>query len=178
TRTLALAGLGEADVARFIELTAPGAPAADLSAAVHAGTDGNPLFVGEVVRLLAAERGLDEPAMTPLAIPESVRDVIGRRLRHLSDECNRLLANASVLGREFDLDALTGVSGLERGAILALLDEGIEARRLGGSWRDRPYALRPRLDPGRRLPPPFKKSAGTAPPAGRRGARGSVLLGS
>jgi tetratricopeptide (TPR) repeat protein len=54
--------------------------------------------------------------------------VIGRRLRHLSGECNRLLTLASVLGREFDLDALAGVSGLERGAILELLDEAIEAR--------------------------------------------------
>ena len=128
TRTLALAGLGEADVARFIELTAPGASAADLGPAVHAETDGNPLFVSETVRLLAAEGRLDEPATAPLAIPRSVRDVIGRRLRRLSDECNRLLALASVLGREFDLDALAGVSGLERDGILELLDEGIEAR--------------------------------------------------
>src|SRR5918992_875433 len=128
TRTLALAGLGEADVARFIELAAPGASAGELGPAVHAETEGNPLFVGEIVRLLAAERGLDEPAMTPLAIPESVREVIGRRLRHLSDECNQLLAQASVLGREFDLDALAGVSGLGRGAILEVLDEGVEAR--------------------------------------------------
>jgi DNA-binding SARP family transcriptional activator len=128
TRTLALVGLGEADVARFIEAAAPGASAAELGPVVHAETEGNPLFVGEIVRLLAAERGLDEPAMTPLAIPESVREVIGRRLRHLSDECNRLLAQASVLGREFDLDALAGVSGLGRGAILELLDEGVEAR--------------------------------------------------
>jgi DNA-binding SARP family transcriptional activator len=128
TRTLALAGLGEADVARFIELTAPGASAADLGPAVKAETEGNPLFVGEIVRLLAAEGRLDEPAIEPLAIPQSVREVIGRRLRHLSDECNRLLAMASVLGREFDLNVLAGVSGLERGAILELLDEGIEAR--------------------------------------------------
>ena len=128
TRTLTLAGLGEADVARFIELAAPGSSAAELGPAVHAETEGNPLFVGEIVRLLAAERGLDEPAMTPLAIPESVREVIGRRLRHLSDDCNRLLAQASVLGREFDLDALAGVSELGRGAILELLDEAIEAR--------------------------------------------------
>jgi DNA-binding SARP family transcriptional activator/tetratricopeptide (TPR) repeat protein len=127
TRTLALAGLEEVDVARFIELAAPGASAADLGPAVKAETEGNPLFVGEIVRLLAAEGRLDEPAAAPLAIPQSVREVIGRRLRHLSGECNRLLTLASVLGREFDLDALAGVSGLERGAILELLDEAIEA---------------------------------------------------
>jgi DNA-binding SARP family transcriptional activator len=128
TRTLRLAGLGEADVARFIEVAAPGAAAADLAAMVHAETEGNPLFVGETVRLLAAEKRLNEPATAPLAIPQSVREVIGRRLHHLSEDCNRLLTLASVLGREFDLDALASVSGLERGAVLELLDEAIEAR--------------------------------------------------
>ena len=128
TRTLALTGLDEADVARFIELATPDGSAAELSATVHAETEGNPLFVGEIVRLLAAERRLGEPATRPLAIPQSVREVIGRRLRHLSDECNRLLSLASVLGREFDLEALAGVSGLELDPLLELLDEGIDAR--------------------------------------------------
>ena len=95
---------------------------------VHAETEGNPLFVGEIVRLLAAEKRLAEPATAPLAIPQSVREVIGRRLRHLSDECNSLLALASVLGREFDLDTLAGAGGLERGLVLELLDEGMQAR--------------------------------------------------
>jgi eukaryotic-like serine/threonine-protein kinase len=128
TRKLELTGLGEAEVARFLELAAPGAPAAGLAPAVHAETEGNPLFVGEIVRLLATEHRLDEPATAPLAIPQSVREVIGRRLRHLSYECNELLVLASVLGREFDLDALSHISGLERDAILELLDEAMDAR--------------------------------------------------
>ena len=131
TQTLALAGLGEPEVTRFIELAVPGASGAQLGPAVHAETEGNPLFVGEIVRLLAAERLLDEPPTTPLAIPQSVREVIGRRLRHLSDECNRLLGVASVLGREFDLDVLAGVSGLEAHPILELLDQAMEARIVG-----------------------------------------------
>jgi eukaryotic-like serine/threonine-protein kinase len=128
TRTLALAGLGEADVVHFIEEVAPGASAAELAAAVQAETEGNPLFVGEIVRLLAAERRLDEPGTAALAIPQSVREVIGRRLHHLSGECNELLTLASVLGREFDLAALAAVSGLERDSFLELLDEATEAR--------------------------------------------------
>jgi DNA-binding SARP family transcriptional activator len=128
TRTVVLGGLGEADVVRFIEVAAPRASAAELGVVVHAETEGNPLFVGEIVRLLAAERRLEEPAAAPLGIPQNVRGVIGRRLRHLSDDCNRLLTLASVLGREFDLDALASVSGLERDAVLELLDEGTEAR--------------------------------------------------
>jgi DNA-binding SARP family transcriptional activator/tetratricopeptide (TPR) repeat protein len=128
TQRVALTGLGEAEVARFIQLAAPEEAGRELAPVVHAETEGNPLFVGEIVRLLAAERRLDEPGTGSLAIPQSVREVIGRRLRHLSDECNRFLTLASVLGREFDLDALAAVSGLEADAILELLDEGMEAR--------------------------------------------------
>ena len=65
TRTLTLTGLDEADVARLIELATPGGSAAELSATVHAETEGNPLFVGEIVRLLAAEGRLGEPATRP-----------------------------------------------------------------------------------------------------------------
>ena len=127
-RTLVLGGLAAGDVERFIELAAPGSVAAGLGPAVHAETEGNPLFVGEIVQLLATQRRLGESATAPLEIPQSVREVIGRRLSHLSDECNRLLTLASVLGREFGINALAGAGGLERDAILALLDEAIEAR--------------------------------------------------
>jgi DNA-binding SARP family transcriptional activator len=128
TRKLELAGLDEPDVVRFLELAAPGASATDLGRMVHAETEGNPLFVGEILRLLASEQRLDEPPTAPLAIPQSVREVIGRRLRHLSHRCNELLVLASVLGREFDLDALTRITGLDRDLVLELLDEATDAR--------------------------------------------------
>jgi DNA-binding SARP family transcriptional activator/tetratricopeptide (TPR) repeat protein len=128
TRKLELAGLDEPDVVRFLELAAPRASATDLARMVHAETEGNPLFVGEILRLLASEQRLDEPPTAPLAIPQSVREVIGRRLRHLSHRCNELLVLASVLGREFDLDALTRITGLDRDLVLELLDEATDAR--------------------------------------------------
>lgn len=118
TRKVPLGGLAESDVTRFIALSAPNA--AELGAAVYAETEGNPLFVGEIVQLLRKEG--------ELTIPQSVRETIGRRLRHLSDDCNALLTLASVLGREFDLQALTRASGLERSRVLELLDEAMQAR--------------------------------------------------
>ncbi len=129
TRTLALGGLDEADVAEYIQIAAPDASAQSLAPAVYAETEGNPLFVGEIVRLLTEERRFEaEPGTPPLVIPQSVREVIGRRLRNLSDECRHLLTLASVLGREFDLDALARVSRLDLEAVLRLLDEAIDAR--------------------------------------------------
>ena len=75
-----------------------------------------------MVRLLALEGG-DAPA-----IPETIRDVITRRLVFLSADCNRVLALASVLGREFAHDALARLAELSVDALLDTLDEATTAR--------------------------------------------------
>jgi DNA-binding SARP family transcriptional activator len=131
TRTVSLVGLGKGKVAEFVELTSGEPPTQELVATIHQETEGNPLFVGEVVRLLLGEGRLNAAAVAELAIPQSMKEVIGRRLRHLSAECNRLLTLASVLGREFDLDALIRVSELDRDTLLGLLDEAIAGRVVG-----------------------------------------------
>ncbi|HEU5064360.1 MAG TPA: BTAD domain-containing putative transcriptional regulator [Gaiellaceae bacterium] len=131
---LKLTGLSEADVVRFIEANQSVEPPRGLAAAIHRETEGNPFFVGEIVRFLAAEGRLQEPVEVPgrrVVIPASVRDVIGHRLRHLSDGSKGVLTLASVLGREFRLDALTAVSRQEVDALLELLDEAISAGVIG-----------------------------------------------
>ena len=102
TRRVSLGGLSEREVAEYVELTASEIASPELVARCTRSTEGNPLFVGEIVRLLAVE-GVRVRAQREvrLAIPQSVRDVIARRLTHLSEECNRVLVLASVLGREF-----------------------------------------------------------------------------
>ncbi len=130
TRTLALGGLRERDIAHFIEFISNESPSEELVAAVCEETEGNPLFVGEIVRLLAAEGGLEQSDGARLAIPQSVRDVIARRLRHLSEECNRVIVLASVLGREFSLDALARLAALSEDELLDTLDEAMAAHVL------------------------------------------------
>jgi DNA-binding SARP family transcriptional activator len=127
TRRLALPGLDEQQVAQFIELIAGEPATGELAASIHGETEGNPLFVGEIVRLLAAEGGIGADAPR-VAIPQSVRDVIARRLRHLSPECNRVLVLASVFGREFGLDELARLSDLSEDELLDTLDEAMGAR--------------------------------------------------
>ena len=80
---IALRGLAGPEVESFIELSASEQPSAGLSAAIAAETEGNPLFVGEIVRLLAAEGRLGEEVGSSwrLRIPETVREVIGRAPR-------------------------------------------------------------------------------------------------
>jgi tetratricopeptide (TPR) repeat protein len=131
TRRLHVGGLPEPDAARLIELTAGTLPPRDVVTAIYRETEGNPLFVGEVVRLLVDEGRLDAAVGEPLwrlTIPERVRDVIERRLERLSDDCRQVLALASVIGRDFGLDALERSSAITRDDLLDVLDEATDAR--------------------------------------------------
>src|SRR3954447_15057859 len=126
-----LRGLSEQEVARFIEVTASIQPPPSLVSAIHEETEGNPFFVSEIVNLLAAEGELDDPSGLSewtLTIPQGVREVIGRRLDRLSDDCNRVLTVASVIGREFALDVLERVADVPRERTLELLEEAEEER--------------------------------------------------
>lgn len=126
THRLELKGLSGDDVARFIESTIGVQPGRAMVTAVHAKTDGNPLFLTEVTRLLASEDPLADE-VSKLALPDSVRAVIGRRLRQLSPRCVEVLRVASVLGRDFSLDALKALSERSTKELLDRLDEAARA---------------------------------------------------
>jgi tetratricopeptide (TPR) repeat protein len=131
---LVLRGLARDDVGRFIETTCGLVPPAELVAAVYAQTEGNPLFVTEVVRLLmqegelAAERIAARESWS-VRIPEGVREVIGRRLDRLSERCNETLTVAAVVGREFGLDQLERlIADLSAERVLEVVEEALAAR--------------------------------------------------
>jgi class 3 adenylate cyclase/tetratricopeptide (TPR) repeat protein len=122
------------------------APGRELAAAVHAETEGNPFFVGELLRHLAETGALVNDgkqwraatAVAEMSLPEGVREVIGRRLSRLSQTTNDVLAWAAVMGRELRLDVLGRVAG-GNGACLDALDEAVDARLVDesgpGRWR-------------------------------------------
>jgi DNA-binding SARP family transcriptional activator len=129
TRSVALGGLSEPEVAQYVELTASEIASSELVTGLHAETEGNPLFVGEIVRLLSVEGVPSESAgEARLAIPQTIRHVIARRLTHLSAECNRMLVLASVIGREFALDMLARMGGVSEEDLLDILDGALIAR--------------------------------------------------
>jgi tetratricopeptide (TPR) repeat protein len=93
-------------------------------AAVHDTTEGNPLFVREVVRLLAAQAALERPGQA-VPIPGTIRAVIGRRLAPLSSDAVQVLSAAAVIGREFDLELVGPACELPVERILAALSEAV-----------------------------------------------------
>jgi predicted ATPase len=129
-----LGGLGRADVGRFIEAATGITPPPSLVDAVYTQTEGNPLFLTEVIRLLTQEGELapervQQRQRTSLGIPEGVRQVIGRRLNRLSPPCNQALTVASVFGREFALEEIHRLLSDARGdRLLELLEEAVAAR--------------------------------------------------
>ena len=75
------------------------------------------------------------PAERSLTIPQSVREVIGRRLDRLSELCNRTLTLCAVIGREFNFEIVQrlGVGStppVAEDALLDALDEAVAARVL------------------------------------------------
>jgi predicted ATPase len=128
TRRVRLHGLSEPDIEELVELTASELASPELAGALHARTEGNPLFVAETIRLLTAEGGPGTKAKRTIAVPETVRDVIARRLTHLSVDCNAMLGVASVLGRDFALAPLARLSGTEEDGVLEQLESAVAAR--------------------------------------------------
>jgi predicted ATPase len=123
---VSLSGLGRDDVQDLIEVLSGAVPSQAQVAAIYERTEGNPLFVREVVRLRAAEEALGWPrGRAGTSIPGSLRAVIGRRLAPLSAAAVRVLSAAAVVGREFDLSLVEPASELPREAILDSLSEAV-----------------------------------------------------
>jgi tetratricopeptide (TPR) repeat protein len=136
---VALRGLDEAEVVELAS-TAAGheleGEVLDLARAVYAETEGNPFFVGQVLRHLSETGALRVEDghwivtdRRGVGIPEGVREVIGKRLSQLADDTNEVLSVAAVIGRQFDNRLLTEASGLDADRVLDALEEA-EASRL------------------------------------------------
>src|SRR5262249_19251444 len=104
--------------------------------AVHQQTEGNPLYVGEYMRLLLAQDSggvLSDPhALRALPVPDSLRAVVRHRIAPLSAGCRAALSVAAVIGREFHRDVVETVIVRDADvaietSLLAALDEATDA---------------------------------------------------
>jgi len=135
---IALRGLDDEGVAALMSAAAghelDGAGIA-LAHTIRRETEGSPLFVGEILRNLTesgvlfreAERWTYHGEIASLGIPEGVKEAIGRRLSRLSEQTNKVLSLASVIGREFDLVVLSRIVEISEDAILDAIDEANSA---------------------------------------------------
>src|SRR4029077_6040534 len=99
-------------------------------------TDGNPFFVGEILRHLSETGAVYQDATgrwvaaddrERLALPDSVREVIGARVGRLGANAERVLSLAAVIGRDFDLDLLARATSFSQDELLDVLDAAAAA---------------------------------------------------
>ncbi len=140
-RRVLIRGLPESDVLGLLESvesseeTAAGRQA--LAAALYQETEGNPFFIREVLTHLIEEGKLVHEGghwrshvstVEELGIPEGVREVVGRRLSRVSEECNRMLTLASTMTGGFSWEELKAVADVGDAELIELVEEALAAQ--------------------------------------------------
>ncbi|WP_146754494.1 ATP-binding protein, partial [Micromonospora noduli] len=118
-----LGGLTTSEVERLLGALARTTVDPDTVAALAERTGGNPFYVRESARLLAAEGTL----VATSDVPEGVRDVLRRRLSRLPSTAVSVLRLASAVGREAEVRTLVDAAGTDEGAVLRALEAGLAA---------------------------------------------------
>jgi hypothetical protein len=136
---IALRGLAEGDIVEIMERAAGqklDAARRGLARELLRESDGNPFYTAELLRHLTESGGIYQQEdgrwavkgrLSELGLPESVREVVGRRVERLGEETRKALSVAAVIGRDFDVDLLLRVSGDADEALLGLLEEAVGA---------------------------------------------------
>ena len=135
-RRIHLKGLSEQDVSGFIKNTVSETLPPEILKSLYEKTEGNPLFVSEVARMLQQEKNNLASGQWIVEIPEGIQEAIGRRLNQLSEQCSELLPLAAVIGRKFTLQVLNKLlPESEQPGLLEALEEavsrGIVEEKLG-----------------------------------------------
>jgi tetratricopeptide (TPR) repeat protein len=131
-REIALGFLAQDDVADYLNRAFPGHRfPAEFAARIHARTEGNPLFMADLLRWLR-DRGvitrtadgwvLTQPSAVQHELPESVRGLIERKLDRLKAIDRRLLVAASVQGNEFEAAVVARALGADEAKVEERLD--------------------------------------------------------
>jgi hypothetical protein len=127
---ITLRGISEAETTKFVEGIVGRGIDPVVVTELYRVTEGNPFFLGQVVRLLLAETSTQEPrALVPasIRIPEEVRVTIRRRLELVSESARSVLSLASVLGREFEVAEIGRISELPFERLAEALEEACRA---------------------------------------------------
>ncbi len=130
SRSRGLEGLRLSETAEFIRTVSGLTPSDAFSRHLHEQCNGNPFFLNQVLQVLAGEgriREVERESQIELVLPRRVQDAITRQADALSKECRALLQAASVLGREFSLEALSRTARCDRETSLRLLEPAIVA---------------------------------------------------
>jgi DNA-binding SARP family transcriptional activator len=115
-----------ADIAAYLD----GGAREDVVRALLERTGGNPFYLKELLRLLTSEHpdgwGTAQ-AVVDMDVPESVRDVIARRVSRLPESTQTMLRTAAVIGRDVDLLLLEASTDSENEQVMGALEPAVVA---------------------------------------------------
>jgi class 3 adenylate cyclase len=133
-RRISLKGFAEDDIASLLRVRAGhelDETGLALARALCEETDGNPFFIGEILRHLSETGSIYQDVhgrwqgaedLARAGLPQSVREVISARINRLGVDCQHLLEVAAVIGRDFNLDLLSLAGGLDIETALDLVE--------------------------------------------------------
>ena len=136
---IALEGLEQLDIVGIMERAAGhelDEAGLGLSKQLYSETDGNPFYTGELLRHLIESGTLYQQdggrwavrgALSELGLPQSVHEVLGRRIDRLGPGAQEALSVAAVIGRDFDVDLLLQVTEDSDDELLELLEQAVAA---------------------------------------------------
>ncbi|MET0203354.1 MAG: AAA family ATPase, partial [Casimicrobiaceae bacterium] len=133
---VALSRLSRADTATLIAtLFGQESVSDDFADVLFRETEGNPFFLEEVVKSLIEQGEIyrengewQRNEAHELAVPQSVKEAIGRRLTRLTDATVDVLRTAAALGKIFAFDDLAAVADADADALLDALDAATAAQ--------------------------------------------------
>ncbi len=99
---------------------------------IYRETEGNPLFVNELINSLIQEGILDPLSYSKIElgkirVPPSIKELLLRRIAKLRPEAKKALNYAAIIGTRFDFDTLQMLTGMDEEELLDAIDNLLEA---------------------------------------------------
>lgn len=121
-----LTGLPGDDTQRLFTMITGGAGDSRMISDIYERTSGNPLFAAELARHAVSKSA---NSRTTGSLPIGIHEAIGARLDGLTNDCNRVLTTAAVVGVDFSLNRLRMILGdVSESDLLSSLEEGVVAQ--------------------------------------------------
>jgi diguanylate cyclase (GGDEF)-like protein len=130
---LKLIPLTAADIAEHLEKMFPGVKIpGNFDRDLEQITQGNPLFLGEILCKLVLEQKItlsgQQWVIAPPAqddLPKSLESIIRQKIQNLDEESRKLIFQASTFGEDVPLSLLTGSSKIMESKVLEFVDQAV-----------------------------------------------------
>ncbi|MEM7141324.1 MAG: AAA family ATPase [Actinomycetota bacterium] len=135
---LSVEGLDDVEMRELVEISAErelDEAGQRLARLLRQETAGNPFFAHEILRNLVetgdlyldGDNWVVKDTFDELALPQSIRDVVGQRIARLGEDSVKALTSAAVVGREFDLALVATVTGGDEDDLLDYFETAVDA---------------------------------------------------